>query len=85
MKKLLFTALAVVVFSGVAMAKTGEVKDNEIKDLKIENNVIADPCKDEQDAAVTECLANGCSKDEAFYFGAIAWGNCMKEVGIKSF
>ena len=84
MKKLLFTALAVVVFNGVAMAKTGEVKDNEIKDLKIENNVIADPCKDEQDAAVSECLANGCSKDEAFYFGAIAWGNCMNEAGIKA-
>lgn len=65
------------------MAKIEEVKENEIKDFKIENNVIADPCKDEQDAAVAECLANGCSKDEAFYFGAIAWGNCMKEGGIK--
>ena len=83
MKKLVFTALAVVAFSGAAMAKTGEVKEIEIKDFKIENNVTADPCKDEQDAAVAECLANGCSGREAFYFGAKAWGECMKEVGIK--
>lgn len=83
MKKLVFTALAVVAFSGVAMAKTGEVKENEIKDYKIEKNVIADPCKDEQDAAVAQCLANGFTKDDAFYFGAIAWGNCMKELSIK--
>jgi hypothetical protein len=45
-------------------------------------NLTADPCK-EQDAAVAECLANGCSEREAFYFGAKAWGECMKEVGIK--
>lgn len=43
------------------MAKIEEVKENEIKDFKIENNLIADPFKDEQDAAVAECLANGCS------------------------
>ena len=66
------------------MAKIEEVKENEIEDFKIENNLIADPFKDEQDAAVAECLANGCSNDEAFYFGAIAWGNFMKEVGIKT-
>jgi hypothetical protein len=40
MKKLVFTALAVVAFSGVAMAKTGEVKEeatlnNEIKVQKV--------------------------------------------------
>jgi opacity protein-like surface antigen len=46
MKKLVFTALAVVVFSGVVMANDC-VQKNEINDLKIENIVIDDPCKDE--------------------------------------
>lgn len=82
MKKLLFTALLVVAFSGNALANDC-VQKNEIKVLKIENNVIADPCKDEQDAAVAECLANGCNEKEAFYFGAVAWGNCMKELSIQ--
>lgn len=82
MKKLLFTALAVVAFSGVAMAKDN-IEQNKVKNLEIENSVISDPCKDEQDAAVEECLANGCSESEAFYFGATVWGNCMKELSIQ--
>lgn len=83
MKKLVFTALAVLAFSAVAMANDC-VQKNEINDLKIENIVIDDPCKDEKDAAVNECLSNGCSEKEAFYFGAVAWGNCMKELSIRA-
>jgi cytochrome oxidase Cu insertion factor (SCO1/SenC/PrrC family) len=45
------------------------------KDFKIVN-LTADPCKDEQDAAVAE-LANGCSEREAFYFGA-------KKLGVNA-
>lgn len=35
MKKLVFTALAVVAFSGVAMAKTGEVKEEVVVSSEI--------------------------------------------------
>jgi hypothetical protein len=35
--------------------------------------------------AVAERLANGCSEREAFLFWSKkAWGECMKEVGIKT-
>jgi hypothetical protein len=63
------------------MANT--VEGNEVINLEIEKKLDADPCKDEQDAAVQECLANGCTKDEAFYFGAVAWGDCMNELSIQ--
>jgi beta-galactosidase/beta-glucuronidase len=36
MKKLVFTALVVVAFSGTAMAKTGEVKQNSKSEIKKE-------------------------------------------------
>nr|WP_309757059.1 hypothetical protein [Flavobacterium sp.] len=47
MKKLVFTALAVVAFSGAAMAKTGDVKEilkerNEILEVLVTNIVIED-------------------------------------------
>lgn len=46
MKKLLFTALAVVVFSGVTMANNVEAKKLETKVIK-ENVVLkATPCQD---------------------------------------
>lgn len=56
MKKLLFTALAVVAFSGVSMANSAEAKESETKKLKINFATFQEqetPC---QAAAVDEYL-----------------------------
>ena len=46
MKKLVFTALAVVAFSGVAMANTEEVK-KEVIEIKENKEILeATPCED---------------------------------------
>ncbi|MGL2987423.1 hypothetical protein ACSVH5_07500 [Flavobacterium sp. RSSA_27] len=82
MKKMIFTAMAVLAFSAVSVANTIEVKEaGEIVSMEVV--VLEDPCKDDQDAAVAECKANGCSDSEAFWFGLKAWGDCMKELSIK--
>jgi hypothetical protein len=83
MKKMIFTAVAVLAFSGIASAKTSAASEvesflliNAVNTLRYEEDE-SDTCKDEQRSAEEECLANGCSKWDAYYFGAKAWGDCM--------
>ncbi len=73
MKRIVFTVFTVLVFNGVALAVN-------LPENKINKKIFIDKdkeCAAEQEAARRECLANGCSEWEAFYFGAAAWGNCM--------
>ena len=82
MKKLVFTALAVVTFSGVAIAENNinnpkKIDIDSINDVKVE--FVFGNCEDEQSSATAECLSNGCSYWEAYYFGARVWGDCMAE------
>ena len=61
MKKLLFTAIAVIAFSGVSMAETKEVK-NEVEVLKIQlepNDCCVDNALDVYEFAVSE-FYGGC-------------------------
>ncbi|SHL53640.1 hypothetical protein [Flavobacterium saccharophilum] len=71
MKKLFFTAFAVVVFSSVAMANSTELKEtttlqNVIKVVEVENQ--ATPC---ENAAIDYYEATG-SNDPAFFTYLIA-------------
>jgi len=82
MKKMIFTALAVVVFSGAAMANTLEVKEVSCLDQNLKNQEVLGDCEDAQDAAFKECRSNGCSYWDSYYFGARAWGDCMAELSF---
>jgi hypothetical protein len=67
MKKMFFTAIAVVAFVGTSMAKTGEVevkKFNVRSNNKIEKNVLlapSDACDDVWRALYIHFLGNGSS------------------------
>ncbi|TWI02367.1 hypothetical protein IQ05_00613 [Flavobacterium tiangeerense] len=54
MKKLVFTALAVVAFSGAAMAKTGEVKEDVVVSDKLKVEVPSKLVEDEDN----KCMDN---------------------------
>jgi hypothetical protein len=82
MKKLLFTALAVVAFSVASMANTVEVKEVPYIENNLENQAILGDCEDAQTAAFNECRSNGCSYWDSYYFGARAWGDCMAELSF---
>ncbi|MEM8522674.1 hypothetical protein [Flavobacterium sp. PL12] len=82
MKKLVFTAFALVAFSGVAMAENNinnpkKVDIDLINEIKVE--IVFGNCEDVQNSAFNECRSNGCSYRDSYYFGARAWGDCMLE------
>lgn len=49
---------------------------------KIEKKIILGACEDAQAAAFRECMSNGCSYWDSYYFGARAWGDCMAELSF---
>ena len=73
MKKLLFTVFAVVGFSTISVANNHV----EVEKLKVESVVLAN-CMQDQAAAFDECMSNGCGYWESYFFGAGAWGTCMR-------
>ena len=81
MKKLVFTALAMVAFSGAAMAKENVVTQEVFNvNKEIDSKEIFGNCEDAQSSAFNECRSNGCSYWDSYYFGAKAWGDCMAEL-----
>lgn len=70
MKKLLFTALAVVAFSGGAMAKTEEVK---------EVVVLAGSCDAVCHLAYDLARSEGASHDNADRYADMCYANCMQD------
>ena len=64
MKRLFFTAIALVAFSGVSMAKNGEVK------FKAKSNVVVSACTDIYHATYISAKENGANDRQA---GAVAW------------
>lgn len=74
MKKLLFTVFAVVGFSTISVAND-QVDAKSLEDVL----VVVDPCKQDQEAAFDECMANDCGGYwTSYFFGAGAWGDCMR-------
>jgi hypothetical protein len=73
MKKLLFTVFAIVGFSTITVANN----HLEAEKLQVEIIVVGNPCMQDQEAAFDECMSNGCSYYESYFFGAAAWGRCM--------
>ncbi|SHL48367.1 hypothetical protein [Flavobacterium xanthum] len=72
MKKLVFTALAVVAFSAVAMAKTGEVKGSDL--LSYEDTDCVSETADKMDCLDPE---NKLSAEEANKIYQILYNNCI--------
>ncbi|MHC0444059.1 hypothetical protein ACWA1F_01530 [Flavobacterium sp. 3-218] len=72
MKKLLFTVFAVVGFGTVASANNLEVKKLQVKTIIFYN------CMQDQEAAFDECMSNGCGYWTSYFYGAGAWGSCMR-------
>lgn len=80
MKKLVFTALAVVAFSGAAMAKENVVIQEVFEfNEEVATKEVFGNCEDAQSSAFNEYRSNGCSYWDSYYFGARAWGDCMAE------
>ncbi len=74
MKKLFFSAIALVAFSGVSMANTVEVEDS------IETIVSDTPCTDDWVADMKFYQKYGYSFEEALVFADEAWDICMDEL-----
>jgi hypothetical protein len=70
MKKLVFTALAVVAFSGAAMAGTHEVKS--------EKKLIGDSCDRVCHLAYDLAIKEGANHSTADAYADIAYANCIK-------
>ena len=70
MKKLAFTALAMVAFSGAAMANTVEVAELELK-------FVNDPCSDVCHLAYDLAIKEGADHDTADKSADRVYGNCI--------
>jgi hypothetical protein len=69
MKKLFFTAIALVAFSGISMASTTEV------DVYVEN-----PCKSTFTSAFNQALASGQDADSAWAYASFNYNMCVAGV-----
>ena len=69
MKKLFFTAIALVAFSGISMASTTEVDVNGVN-----------PCKSTFTWALSAALANGQDADSAWAFASFNYDMCLAGV-----
>ena len=67
---MIFTALAVVAFSGAAIANTGEVKEVELK-------FVNDPCSDVCHLAYDLARKEGADHQTADKYADIAYANCI--------
>lgn len=69
MKKLVFTALAVVSFSATSFAGTKEVKESQVV-------VLGDSCESVCHLAYNLAIKEGASHEAADKFADLAYGNC---------
>ena len=80
MKKLMFTAIALVAFSGVSMANT--IADEEVKkDNEVKKEVViqmkADPCQNVCHLAYDLAISEGASHATADAYGDLVYANCI--------
>ena len=73
MKKVIFTAIAMIAFSGASMANTEEVKKvTENDDLDVRAN-----CMQEAMAVYNELSSAGIEESECQYEANAAYGDCI--------
>ena len=80
MKKVLFTALAVVLFSGVSMANTKEIKvEKKLVKVELKKKKKSDyPCCDAYSAQYAQLTALGASSTEATTIATRNFNTCLQ-------
>ena len=79
MKKLFFTAIALVAFSGVSMANSVAVEETVI----VENVLLKDNCTTVAQLAYNLAISEGADHPTAVAYSNIAYTNCKKSVSIE--
>ena len=82
MKKLLFTAIALVAFSSVSMANT--IADEE-KELSQTNVLISNPCRSTFEYYFNQGLSGGYSADESWAWASLNYDMCERGITWASF
>ncbi len=81
MKKIIFSALALIAFSGVCMANTIDVKEDNIQ-IKKANELVTPSCDQERKETYNEAVSAGYSHYQAYFQAAAVYMECMRTVGI---
>jgi hypothetical protein len=71
MKKIFFTAIAVVAFVGTSMAKTVEVE--KVEKLNVE---VVNPCKEVFSTYLSASYSQGYSSDDSWAIASLAYTFC---------
>ena len=82
MKKLFFSAIFLMAFSGISMAST--IADDKAKEGEAVVTIVVTPsCDQERLETYNEAISNGYTHYQAYFQAAAVYMECIRNVGIE--